>query len=414
MKATTEKAFGANLQSVFSNPCEKWQTKKLGEIFSIERGGSPRPIERYLTDSQDGINWIKISDTRDITKYIYTTKEKIIPDGVKRSRMVYEGDFILSNSMSFGRPYIMKTQGCIHDGWLVLRNNQSLIDNDFLYYVLSSDFVYQQFNMLAYGSTVRNLNIGLVQKVKIPVPPLPEQHRIVSILDEAFTEIDKAKKNTEENIKKNKELFEAKLQYLFANTKSDWPTKKLGDICEMAPGGTPLKSIKEYWLDGKVSWYSSGELNELYTSAPRKCITHKGLDNSNTKLFPKGSLLIGIYDTAALKMSILDRQAAFNQAIVGIKPNSQIEVKFIFHIINAMKTEILNQRRGVRQKNLSFEKIKNIRLPLPPLPKQHDIITELDAISEETKKLEKLYRSKLTHLEELKKSILKQAFEGKL
>jgi type I restriction enzyme S subunit len=186
MKATTEKAFGANLQSVFSNPCEKWQTKKLGEIFSIERGGSPRPIERYLTDSQDGINWIKISDTRDITKYIYTTKEKIIPDGVKRSRMVYEGDFILSNSMSFGRPYIMKTQGCIHDGWLVLRNNQSLIDNDFLYYVLSSDFVYQQFNMLAYGSTVRNLNIGLVQKVKIPVPPLPEQHRIVSILDEGF------------------------------------------------------------------------------------------------------------------------------------------------------------------------------------------------------------------------------------
>jgi type I restriction enzyme, S subunit len=260
MKATTEKAFGAKLQSVFSNPCEKWQMKKLGEIFSIERGGSPRPIERYLTDSQDGINWIKISDTRDITKYIYTTKEKIIPDGVKRSRMVYEGDFILSNSMSFGRPYIMKTQGCIHDGWLVLRNNQSLIDNDFLYYVLSSDFVYQQFNMLAYGSTVRNLNIGLVQKVKIPVPPLPEQHRIVSILDKAFTEIDKAKKNTEENIKKNKELFEAKLQSVFSNPSGNWQLKKLGEVCETSSGGTPLKAHKDYYENGLIPWLLSGEV----------------------------------------------------------------------------------------------------------------------------------------------------------
>jgi type I restriction enzyme S subunit len=187
---------------------------------------------------------------------------------------------------------------------------------------------------------------------------------------------------------------------------SQWQTKKLGDICEMAPGGTPLKSIKEYWLDGKVSWYSSGELNELYTSAPRKCITHKGLDNSNTKLFPKGSLLIGIYDTAALKMSILDRQAAFNQAIVGIKPNSQIEVKFIFHIINAMKTEILSQRRGVRQKNLSFEKIKNIRLPLPPLPEQHRIVSILDEAFTEIDKAKKNTE------ENIKKN--KELFEAKL
>jgi len=182
---------------------------------------------------------------------------------------------------------------------------------------------------------------------------------------------------------------------------SQWQTKKLGDICEMAPGGTPLKSIKEYWLDGKVSWYSSGELNELYTSAPRKCITHKGLDNSNTKLFPKGSLLIGIYDTAALKMSILDRQAAFNQAIVGIKPNSQIEVKFIFHIINAMKTEILSQRRGVRQKNLSFEKIKNIRLPLPPLPEQHRIVSILDEAFTEIDKAKVITEKNLKNAKEV-------------
>lgn len=414
MKATTEKAFGANLQSVFSNPCEKWQTKKLGEIFSIERGGSPRPIERYLTDSQDGINWIKISDTRDITKYIYTTKEKIIPDGVKRSRMVYEGDFILSNSMSFGRPYIMKTQGCIHDGWLVLRNNQSLIDNDFLYYVLSSDFVYQQFNMLAYGSTVRNLNIGLVQKVKIPVPPLPEQHRIVSILDKAFTEIDKAKKNTEENIKKNKELFEAKLQSVFSNPSGNWQLKKLGEVCETSSGGTPLKAHKDYYENGLIPWLLSGEVSQGNILKATNFITEKGLKNSSAKLFPSNTVLIAMYGATAGQVGILRFEATTNQAICGILPNEKFLSEFLYYCFISKKKELVAQAVGGAQPNISQIKIKNTIIPFPSLQDQYRIITELDSISTETKKLEKLYRSKLTHLEELKKSILKQAFEGKL
>jgi type I restriction enzyme S subunit len=148
---------------------DRWQTKKLGEICEIERGGSPRPIQNFITTDPTGINWIKIGDATASGKYIYKTEEKIKPDGVKRSRMVYEGDFILSNSMSFGRPYIMKTTGCIHDGWLVLR--QPKIDQDYLYHVLGSDLLFSQFDRLAAGSTVRNLNIGLAKTVEIPYPP---------------------------------------------------------------------------------------------------------------------------------------------------------------------------------------------------------------------------------------------------
>ena len=92
-----------------------WIYVSLGDLFLIERGGSPRPIEDYITDDKNGLNWIKIGDTKGITKYIYHTKEKIKPEGLHKTRMVYEDDFILSNSMSFGRPYIMKTEGCIHD-----------------------------------------------------------------------------------------------------------------------------------------------------------------------------------------------------------------------------------------------------------------------------------------------------------
>ncbi len=90
-------------------------------LLVIERGGSPRPIKSYLTDSKDGINWIKIGDTDKGGKYINSTVEKIIPEGMKKSRYVQKGDFLLSNSMSFGRPYILNIDGCIHDGWLALR-----------------------------------------------------------------------------------------------------------------------------------------------------------------------------------------------------------------------------------------------------------------------------------------------------
>jgi len=110
----------------------------LGEVLSIERGGSPRPISKYITNSEDGLNWIKIADATASDKYIYKTKEKITREGLHKTRLVNIGDFILSNSMSFGRPYIMKTTGCIHDGWLVLRQNGTkTFDTEFLYYLLS-------------------------------------------------------------------------------------------------------------------------------------------------------------------------------------------------------------------------------------------------------------------------------------
>jgi type I restriction enzyme S subunit len=156
-----------------------------------------------------------------------------------------------------------------------------------------------------------------------------------------------------------------------------WKIKSLGEISEVQSGGTPLKSQKEYWF-GDIPWYSSGELNELFTHASKSFITRKGLEKSNAKLFPKGSLLIGMYDTAALKMSILDRDAAFNQAIAGVKPNEGIDLKFIFYAINSRKPKILNQRRGVRQRNLSLTKIKNIILPFPPLSEQKRIVAILD------------------------------------
>ena len=163
---------------------ESWSWVRLGAVLEIARGGSPRPIQQYLTTEPDGINWIKIGDTDKGGKYIYKTKEKIRPEGVVKSRMVHSGDFLLTNSMSFGRPYILKTDGCIHDGWLVLSNRFECYSVDFLYYILSSPFAYYQFCDSVSGAVVKNLNSDKVANALFPLPPLSEQVRIVQRIEE--------------------------------------------------------------------------------------------------------------------------------------------------------------------------------------------------------------------------------------
>ena len=165
---------------------DSWVWVRLGTVLEIARGGSPRPIQQYITTEPDRINWIKIGDTDKGGKYIYKTKEKIRPEGVTKSRMVHSGDFLLTNSMSFGRPYILKTDGCIHDGWLVLSNRFDCYSVDFLYYILSSPFAYYQFCDSVSGAVVKNLNSDKVSNALFPLPPLNEQRRIVQRIEELF------------------------------------------------------------------------------------------------------------------------------------------------------------------------------------------------------------------------------------
>ena len=158
--------------------CKKysWEQRKFGNCVTIQRGGSPRPIENFITsDDKIGINWVKIGDVKPGERYIYKTNEKIIPEGVKHSREVFKGDLILSNSMSFGRPYIMGTNGCIHDGWLLIRDDKNLFDKEYLLQVLSSNYMLNQYKKLASGGVVNNLNSELVQNTIILLPKKEEQ-----------------------------------------------------------------------------------------------------------------------------------------------------------------------------------------------------------------------------------------------
>ena len=177
---------------------ENWRWVKVGNVLSIARGGSPRPITSYLTTSDDGYNWIKIGDSEIGGKYINKTAEKIIKEGLYKTRLVHKGDLLLSNSMSFGRPYILNIDGCIHDGWLVLHDYSESLNKEFLYFVFSSNVLKEQFFGKVSGAVVKNLNSDKVADTIIPLPPIEEQQRIVEKLNSILPVIDEYGKEEDE------------------------------------------------------------------------------------------------------------------------------------------------------------------------------------------------------------------------
>ena len=182
--AATDELVKSQFMEQFGDPRanpKQLPVKPLGEVCMVERGGSPRPIADYVTDSEDGINWIKIGDA-DGTRYISETAEKIIPEGVKKSRMVQAGDLILSNSMSFGHPYILKIDGCIHDGWLVLHFDKAVFDALYLQTYLGLPVVYAIFETMAAGGVVNNLNSEIVKRLPVIVPAIDQQEQFAAFV----------------------------------------------------------------------------------------------------------------------------------------------------------------------------------------------------------------------------------------
>lgn len=167
----------------FEGFTDDWEQRKFSELVTIERGGSPRPIDRFITKEENGLNWIKIGDAPEQGNYITKTEEKIKPEGLSKTREVHPGDLILSNSMSFGRPYILAIDGCIHDGWLAIRDTEKRFDLKFLCTLLGTDNMLSQYKAMAAGSTVNNLNKELVGATTVSYPVMDEQVKLGEFFD---------------------------------------------------------------------------------------------------------------------------------------------------------------------------------------------------------------------------------------
>jgi len=399
----------------------EWPLVRLDSLYNIARGGSPRPIKNYITDDPDGINWIKIGDATASGKYIYETKQKIRPEGIQRSRFVNEGDFILSNSMSFGRPYIMATTGCIHDGWLVLSPKDDRITQDFLYYILGSPFVFQQFDSLAAGSTVRNLNITLVSGVKIPLIPIKEQKRIVTILDQAFADIEQARAKTEQNLKNAHELFESYLQQVFSQRGEGWVMKEIGDLTSLiTKGSSPKWQGINYIEEPGVLFVTSENVGVNQMIYKKTKYVEEAFNKKGPKsILAKGDVLTNIVGASIGRTAIFDRDvvANINQAVCLMRCNEEVLYnEYLAYLLNSpylIKIFHDNEIDNARA-NLSLGFFRGLDIPVPSLEMQKTLVVQIKAMHSKTHDLEVIYQEKLHALDELKKSILQKAFSGEL
>lgn len=226
----------------------QWKSVRLGDVATILRGGSPRPIQHYLTTDPSGINWIKIGDVKPGAKYIEQTRERITEDGRQKSRDVHAGDLLLSNSMSYGMPYILCLDGCIHDGWLVIQGYEGTFNQDFLFYALSSDEITEQYRRMSAGSSVQNLNKDKVESVLICTPSRKEQNAIAEALDE----IDNLISALERLIEKKRELARGTQlslltgQVRFPGFHDAWETAYLRECFTTKSGNTLAREDLNY------------------------------------------------------------------------------------------------------------------------------------------------------------------------
>ena len=359
-----------------------WEIKKLGDVCTIERGGSPRPIDAYITDEDNGINWIKIGDATPNSKYITSTKEKIKPEGIRKSRMVYKGDFILSNSMSFGRPYILGVDGCIHDGWLVLRDNENTFDKIFLYYYLSSPFIYQEFKRLAVGGVVNNLNSELVRGVNVIVPPLAEQEKIVAELDCLSGIIEKKKQQLKELDNLAQSVFYEMFGDPVENDKR-WDVKRIEDICDVYRGGSPRPIDK--FLGGNVPWIKIGDAtlgDSIFLTQTKEHIIEEGLRktrfiHSGSLIFANCGVALGFARIITFDGCIHDGWLAFDNV------SEEIDKIFFLKSLNFCTPYFRSIAPDGVQPNLNTSIMKAFKQILPPLSMQKDYVDKIQAIEKQ-------------------------------
>ncbi len=403
-------------EKVFEIP-ENWAWVKLGKVCVIARGGSPRPIKEYITTAEDGVNWIKIGDTEKNGKYISSTAEKIKPSGVSKSRMVHVGDFLLTNSMSFGRPYILKVDGCIHDGWLVISQINKIFDQDYLYWMLSSNYAYMQFCGKVSGAVVKNLNSDKVANSVFPLPPLAEQKRIVAKIEEllpyidryeqAWSKLEQFNSRFPENMKKSllqyaiqgklveqrpeegtaEELF-AQIQQEKQRLIAEKKIKKEKPLPEITEDEKPF-DIPESW-----KWVRIGEIFGLQagkniTSAniyeekseqnPYLCFGGNGVRGFVANYNREGHFaLIGRQGALCGNINLAEGKFYATEHAVVVDHYNMTDVLWCGWFLKALN---LNQyATATAQPGLAVANIVKVSIPLPPLAEQKRIVEKLEQL----------------------------------
>lgn len=289
-------------------------------------------------------------------------------------------------------------------------------DNEprFVYYLLQ----YFDLKRFASGTGVPTLNRNFVHDERVAFPPLLDQKRIVAILDEAFEGIATAKANAEKNLQDARALFESHLHAVFSRRGEGWVEKKLDEICTFSSGGTPSKKKNSYWI-GNIPWISGRDMKSTRLSDSVLHISKAAVDESSTRMAPVGALLIlvrGMGLAHGAQIAELMVPCAFNQDIRAIHPNPDLIPRYLLFAlrdrINSSDTVLSNAAHGTLK--IDSDELQKVMIPYPPHEHQQRIVAVIDSLAEETQRLESIYQQKLAALDALKKSLLDQAFKGKL
>jgi type I restriction enzyme S subunit len=372
----------------------EWATEYLGKRIDIYRGGSPRPIQNYITRSENGINWIKIGDVGVGAKYIDKTDEKIVPEGVLRSRRVSTGDFLLSNSMSFGRPYILRISGCIHDGWLVLQNYQSSFIQDYLYYLLSSNIIIDQYISKASGSSVLNLNKELVASVMLLIPPNREQQAIAS----ALSDVDNLINSLTKLIDKKKNIKQGAMQELLTGKRrlegfsGEWRSFKLNELLDYEQPTNYIVSCTEY-VDKGIPVLTAGKSFIL------------GYTNETSGIFMNYPVIIfDDFTTSSQYVTFAFKVKSSAMKILSLKDTSN-SIKLVYELMQMIDFPLKDHQRYW----ISEYSRLTIKLPTEGA-EQTAIVTILSDMDAEIEALEQ----KLKKYKSIKQGMMQELLTGRI
>ena len=383
-----------------------WEIKKLGDVCEVIAGQSPEG--KYYNDKGEGLPFYQ-GKKEFSEKYIgkptkWTTKV---------TKEAIENDILMSVRAPVGPINIATQRICIGRGLASIRAGK-LINREFLF-----NFLLKHENEIVgnTGAVFNSINKTQIGAIPIPTPPLPEQQRIVSILDKAFSAIERSRNNAEQNLKNAKELFESYLQGVFENKGDDWKELTLKEVSQEFSRGKSKhrprgdKSI----LGGKYPLIQTGDISnsDHWLNTYSNTYNDKGLAQS--KLWQKGTVCIAIVGANVAETAILNFDACFPDSVIGIVVNQKkANNEYVEYLLQSFKDYLKEKGKGTARDNINLATFENQNFPFPSVQEQKSIVQKLKALSVEIQKLEVVYLQKLNNLEELKKSILQKAFNGEL
>jgi type I restriction enzyme S subunit len=391
----------------------QWPVKLLGEICEVIGGGTPSKDKSayYRGD----IPWATVRDMRQ--DIISDTEFRITEEAVRDSatNIIPSGNVVIATRVGLGKVCLLGQDTAINQDLRgIIPRDAKTLKVLYLYWWLKSvsDVIIAE----GTGATVQGVKLPFIKSLPLSLPPLPEQVRIVAILDEAFDGIAKAKATAEANLQNARALFQSHLQTVFNQKGEGWVEKTLEEISTDFGRGKSKHRPRNapHLYGGKYPFVQTGDIRnaEHFITEYSQSYSEAGL--SQSKLWPKGTICITIAANIA-ETAILGFDACFPDSVIGVVANpKEAEVGYIEYVLQSFKSRIQAMGKGSAQANINMGTFENERFPFPPVQEQKRIVEQLDDLAAETQRLESLYQNKLNSLDELKKSLLHQAFTGNL